>query len=81
MAMVWCNTSMPEGDPRKKILTVLLIIITSVAYWSIQYPFVVKPYFLTRNFPALFVLMLAVTALSFAAPPKPETMAQPGTEK
>lgn len=73
MALYWGSFSLPNGRHREKILPIILILIASLAYWSLQYPFVVKPYFLTRNFPALFVLLLAVTALSFLAAPNAET--------
>ena len=64
MAIVLSSLSMPRGNLRKTV-SILLIVITSVAYWSTQYPFTVKPYALTRNFPALFVIMVGVTGLNF----------------
>ena len=70
MALVFCTLSLPEQTLRK-IASILLVLVMSMAYWSIQFPFTVKPYFLTRNFPALFILLLAVTAINFVAYPKP----------
>lgn len=70
MALLWCNITIPDHGLRKG-LSILLIVITSLGYWSIQYPPLVKPEFLNRNFPALFILLLAVTLLSFLAPWRP----------
>jgi hypothetical protein len=64
MATVWCTITLPDHTS-KRFISILLILISSVAYWSIQYPFVVKPTYLSRNFPALFILLLAVFALRF----------------
>jgi hypothetical protein len=70
MALLWCSETMPVHG-WKKVLSILLIVITSVAYWSLHYPPVVKPEFLNRNFPALFILLIAVTVLSFLKPWQP----------
>jgi hypothetical protein len=67
MVMLWCNMKMPDKT-LKRALSILLVLITSVAYWSTQYPPGVKPYLLNRNFPALFLILIAVTILSFLAP-------------
>ncbi len=49
----------------RKIISVILVLIASTAYWLTLYPFTVKPFLLSRNFPALFILLLSVTALYF----------------
>lgn len=70
MALVFCTLSLPDQKLRK-IASILLVLVMSVAYWSVQFPFIVKPYFLTRNFLVLFILLLAVTVLNFVVSPKP----------
>jgi len=50
---------------KRKIASALLIVVTSIAYWSTLYPFNIKPYIISRNFPALFVLLVSITILSF----------------
>jgi len=49
----------------RKIILAALVFIASTAYWLTLYPFTVKPYIISRNFPALFILVLAVTSLYF----------------
>lgn len=73
IAAVFCGIALPEHQWRK-ILSILLILIMSMAYWSMQYPFSVKPDLLTRNFPALFVLLIAATVLNFVASSKRSTV-------
>ncbi|MEW6084144.1 MAG: glycosyltransferase family 87 protein [Chloroflexota bacterium] len=48
-----------------KIISVILVFIASTAYWLTLYPFTVKPFIFSRNFPALFILLLSATALYF----------------
>lgn len=50
-------------DRGKKIVQGLLVFIASTAYWSTTYPADVKPYLISRNFPALFIILIAVTLL------------------
>ena len=71
MAILWGSITMPAGG-WKKILSILLIIMTSVAYWSLQYPPTIKPEFLRHNFPALFVIAIVTTVLYFVAPRLPD---------
>jgi len=54
--------------PKKKALSILLIIVASLAYWTTLYPATVKPEFMSRNFPALIVILISVTVLQFLAP-------------
>ncbi len=49
----------------KQAVLIFLLLVISFAYWSTLYPFTVKPYLISRNFPALFVLLLSVTFLFF----------------
>ncbi|MFZ5909490.1 MAG: glycosyltransferase family 87 protein [Chloroflexota bacterium] len=48
----------------KKSFSLILIVVTSIAYWSTFYPFMVKPDFLSRNFIPLVVILMSITALS-----------------
>jgi hypothetical protein len=67
MTLLLC--SLPEiVDPKKKAYSILLIILSSLAYWTTLYPATVKPEFLGRNFPALMVILISVTILQFLAP-------------
>ncbi len=52
----------------KKIIYIVLTFLTSLAYWSTFYPATVKPDFLDRNFPALFLMLMSVTVLNFLVP-------------
>jgi hypothetical protein len=67
MAILWCNMTLPAPG-WKKVLSILLIILTSVAYWSTQYPPNMKPELLSHNFPALFAIAILVAVLDFVAP-------------
>jgi len=71
MAILWGSMTLPARG-WKKVLSILLITITSVAYWSIQYPPTNKPEFLRHNFPALFVIAIVTTVLTFVVPRNPE---------
>lgn len=64
LAILFSNLHPVQGG-KNKIVSVVLILIASTAYWLTQYPFTVKPYILSRNFPALFVLLVSVTILYF----------------
>jgi hypothetical protein len=46
-----------------KIRMAMLIFITATSYWLTLYPFTVKPYIISRNFPALFILLVSATLL------------------
>ena len=52
-------------ERRKKIAQIALLLITSTAYWLTFYPAKYKPYVLSRNFPALFVILIAITILHY----------------
>jgi hypothetical protein len=56
----------------KKVLLIVVTIIMSIAYWSTLYPFTIKPYILSRNFPALFTILISVTLLYFLVEGKSE---------
>jgi hypothetical protein len=53
------------GGRLRKGLLALLVTVASFAYWMVQYPYRVKPEFLIRNFPALLVILVSLTALYF----------------
>ncbi|MEW5938791.1 MAG: glycosyltransferase 87 family protein [Chloroflexota bacterium] len=51
----------------KRLASFALTVLLCLAYWWTQYPSTVKPPLLAKNFPALFVILLAVTALHFVS--------------
>lgn len=53
-----------RGSSGKRLVSILLILITSISYASLLYPFKYKPYFLNNSFPALFLILVAVTTYS-----------------
>jgi hypothetical protein len=55
-----------------KFLIIFLTLLFSIAYSSTLYPYTSKPEDLRYNFPALFVLLIICTVLSFAKPNKVE---------
>jgi len=60
---------MPEVKGKnKQIMYIILLVLISLAYWSVFYPATVKPDFLDRNFPALFLMLISVTVLNFLVP-------------
>jgi hypothetical protein len=50
---------------KNRPLAILLLLIISISYSSILYPFKYKPYFLNNSFPQLFLILVAVTLLYF----------------
>ena len=48
-----------------KIVSILLVSLASISYASLLFPFKYKPYFLNNSFPALFLILIAVTLLYF----------------
>jgi hypothetical protein len=66
MAILWCSVTLPARGWRK-VLSILLIVLTSVAYWSTQYPPNMKPGLLSHNFPVLFAIVIMATVLRFVA--------------
>jgi hypothetical protein len=60
-------SSVPElnGSSWKKIASILLVLIISISYASLLYPFKYRPYFLNNSFPALFLILVAVTVYYF----------------
>jgi hypothetical protein len=59
-----------NADSRKKIISIPLIFLTSLAYSSIQFSQEYKPIFLQNNFPALMVVLFLVTYLYYLRDPK-----------
>jgi uncharacterized protein with PQ loop repeat len=59
--------SAPElkGALFPRIISILLILVLSLSYASLLYPFKYKPYFLNNSFPALFLILVAVTGYYF----------------
>ena len=53
------------GSSGNKIISILLVLVASIAYASLLYPFKYKPYFLNNSFPALFLILIAVTCFNF----------------
>lgn len=58
---------------RDRLFSAALVTLASAAYWSTLYPFTVKPYLLSRNFPALFIMMISITLLHFVLGGNPQT--------
>ncbi len=71
MAILWCSLTLPARGWRK-VLSILLVILTSVAYWSTQYPPGMKPALVSHNFPALFAIVIIATVLRFMVPSEPD---------
>ena len=75
MTLVLCGLE-EITKPEKKIYSILLVILASLAYWTTLYPATVKPEYLGRNFPALIVILISTTILNFLAPYTYERTAQ-----
>jgi len=60
-------SSVPKlnGSPGNKLISISIVLIASISYASLLYPFKYKPYFLNNGFPALFLILIAVTLLYF----------------
>ena len=54
-----------DGSVGKKFVSIPLVLIASISYASLLYPFKYKPYFLNNSFPALFLLLMTVTLFYF----------------
>ena len=54
-----------NGSSWNKVASILLILILSISYSSLLYPFKYKPYFLNNSFPALFLILVAATVYYF----------------
>ncbi len=53
------------GKPWKRVGIILLIVLFSAAFWSVLYPFKVKPEFLSSSFPLLLIMLVLGTVLYF----------------
>jgi len=65
LAILLSDLDVAKGVWRKR-LSSALIFIASTAYWLTLYPFTVKPFIISRNFPALFVLLISSTLLYYS---------------
>jgi hypothetical protein len=54
-----------DGSLVDKFFSILFVLVASMSYASLLYPFKYKPYFLNNSFPALFLLLIAVTLIYF----------------
>ena len=54
-----------NGSSWNRITSILLVLILSISYATLLYPFKYKPYFLNNSFPALFLILVAATAYYF----------------
>ena len=54
-----------NGSKANKVTSIFLVFITSISYASLLFPFKYKPYFLNNSFPALFVVLIAITIFYF----------------
>ncbi|MBN1451636.1 MAG: DUF2029 domain-containing protein [Anaerolineales bacterium] len=67
MTLAFC--CLPEiVDPKKKVFSILLLVLASFSYWTTLYPATVKPEYLGRNFPALIIILISITVLHFLVP-------------
>ena len=58
-----------SGTRLKKTASIALLFVTSITYWYLQYPSIVKPKSLAlNNAPVLLIMVLSVTVLNFLAP-------------
>lgn len=48
-----------------KLISILLTLGISVAYFSTLIPYIYRPHFLNNIFPALFLILILVTILNF----------------
>ena len=55
----------PIKNFRNRPISILLILMISIAYSSLLYPFKYKPYYLNNSFLPLFVILIIVTLLYF----------------
>jgi hypothetical protein len=65
LAIFLSSTPRLSGPSFNKIISILLVLIASVSYASLLYPFKYKPYFLNNSFPALFLIFIMVTLFYF----------------
>ena len=72
LAILFANLDIVQ-EGYKRIVSAVLILAAFTAYWLTLYPFTVKPFIISRNFPALFVLLISVTLLYFVRDHTAET--------
>lgn len=64
VALLFSDVSI-SGNVWKKLSIILLILMFSAAFWSVLYPFKVKPEFLSSSFPLLLIMLVLGTMLYF----------------
>jgi len=64
MILLWSAIVLPENRS-KRVLAIFLILIIATANWAVQFPLIVRSGFLSRNFPPLFIILIATTILNF----------------
>lgn len=73
--------NLPDIQVRsRKMISIILILLASTAYWSTQFPFTVRPYLISRNFPALVVILVSTTILFFLVAGKSQIRPVPGQD-
>jgi hypothetical protein len=65
LAIFLSSESNLNGSNGNKIASIFLLLILSIAYASLLFPFKYKPDFLNNSFPALFLILIAVTVYYF----------------
>jgi hypothetical protein len=65
LAIFLSATPRLNGSAGNKITSIFLILIISISYASLLYPFKYKPYFLSNSFPSLLLILVAVTIYYF----------------
>ena len=54
-----------QGGVGKRLVSIFLMLVISISYASLLYPFKYKPTWLENSFPALFLILVAVTVYYF----------------
>ena len=63
--VLFLNSITLKGKFGRKAISILFLLVLSVAYFSLLYPFKYRPEFLNSSFPALFTVLISATALAF----------------
>jgi hypothetical protein len=65
LAIFLSSTTKLSGSNANKVTSIFLVLVISISYASLLFPFKYKPYFLNNSFPALFLILVAVTGYYF----------------
>lgn len=65
MALFLSDVPNLNDSKGNRFISIFLMLIISISYASLLYPFKYKPYFLNNNFPVLFIILIAATIFYF----------------